>query len=60
MSAVLHHQNLLLDDAEVVPRLQLDNLDGGALTRGQSLGLRKQNLKFLLLINGNDSNFSFH
>jgi hypothetical protein len=39
MTAVLHHENLLLYDAEVVPGLQLDHLDGGILPTGQPLGL---------------------
>ena len=40
MAAVLHHENLLLDDAEVVPRLQLDHLNGRVLARRQSLRLQ--------------------
>ena len=45
MSAVLHHENLLLDDTEVIPRLQFYHFYGGIFTCGQSLGL-KQNLHF--------------
>ncbi len=39
MATVLHHEDLLLYDAEVVPGLQLDHLNGGILPTGQPLGL---------------------
>ena len=41
VAAVLHHQDLLLDDAEVISRLQLYHFYGGIFTCGQSLGLQK-------------------
>lgn len=37
VSAVLHHQDLLLDDAKVVAGLQLDHLDGGEAAMGAGL-----------------------
>lgn len=37
----LHHEDLLLDDSEVIPRLQLDHLDGRRLATGQALGLQR-------------------
>ncbi len=40
MATVLHHEDLLLYDAEVVPGLQLDHLDGSILPTGQPLCLR--------------------
>jgi hypothetical protein len=38
VAAVLHHEDFLLDDAEVVSGLQLDHLDGGKLRRGNKRG----------------------
>ena len=42
MSAVFHHQNLLLDDAEVVAGLQLDDLDGRELFMAVALPVGRE------------------
>ena len=34
----LHHEDFLLDDCEIVPRLQLDNLRTSKVNEGQSSG----------------------
>ena len=48
VAAVLHHQDLLLDDAEVIPRLQLYHFNGSCLASGQPLGLKHDTLQFTL------------
>jgi len=40
--AVLHHQNLLLDDPEVVSGLQLDDLDGRELLMAVALRVGRE------------------
>ena len=42
MSAVFHHQNLLLDDAEVISGLQLDDLDGRELLMAVALRVGRE------------------
>ena len=40
MPAILHHEDLLLNDAKVVPLLQLDHFDGGEVPGRQTLRLK--------------------
>ncbi len=48
MAAVLHHEDLLLDDAEVVALLQLDHLDGGEVARGEALRLNQTMMSIMM------------
>ena len=42
MSAVLHHEDLLLDDAEVVALLEFNHFDGCQFSAAVTLGLRER------------------
>jgi hypothetical protein len=42
VSAIFHHQDLLLDDAKVVALLKLDHLDGGKLPRRDTFRLERK------------------
>ena len=40
MPTVLHHEDLLLDDTKVIPRLQFYHLDGSIFTSGETFSLK--------------------